>query len=594
VPTMPIIKKESLERLRSRIDLPVLLESYIELKRAGASFKALCPFHDEKTPSFTVQKGDSHYHCFGCGAHGDAIEFLMQKEGLNFTEAVELLADKFQVFLEYEEVGSGPVESKRPLYELMQAAHEFFHTLLLESMEARGAREYLEARGVTTDFLKTFEIGFSLRQSGPLSRYLMKKGFTVEQMSQVGLLRLSDRGARDFFSERILFPIRDGRGRVIGFSGRKYIESTFGGKYINTPETPLFKKSRVLFGLNYSRARIAKERRAILVEGQMDALRLISSGLNLTVAAGGTAFGEGHVEELLRLGVHQVYLAFDSDQAGYDAALKVGHLFQSAGVEVAVLPIAQGEDPDSIVQERGVEAFVDLIEKALPFLEFFISRLSARFSVDSPAGKNEIIRLATQQIRGWNQPVIVHESLKKLALLMQVPEDFVVHLPAQQQTVYKKAERTGSELKFDPDHILESDLLRLLLLIDRSEEEGLYEQVFEKVDRQTFENSDTRELFTLLKERLSDETPPSWMELATALPEESQPLLDHLQKKRINNEKVGDHLKETVHKILERKWLREMEKISQEIQNPGKTEERELELVKAFDEHKRNRPTSVW
>ena len=363
---MPIFTPESLEAVRQKIDLIEVLSVHLDLKKAGASYKALCPFHDEKTPSFMVQKGDSHYHCFGCGAHGDAISFLMSHQKLTFVDAVESLAQRFHINLDYAEstnTASGP--NKIDLKAALNYAADFYHFMLLHTEEGQQALNYLISRGLDLDFILQFQVGLAPKAGG-LFRKIMHARYVKDQtLADAGLiLPAKDGGWRDFFYDRITFPIHDPSGAIIGFSVRKYKEETSGGKYINTSETALFKKSKVLFGLNYSRKRIAKERTAIIVEGQIDALKLIQAGYNLTVAGQGTAFGEGHVKELLRLGIHLVYLALDSDSAGQEAASKIGDLFLREGVEVKVAELPKGSDPDSFLKEKGPEAFGELLKIA--------------------------------------------------------------------------------------------------------------------------------------------------------------------------------------------------------------------------------------
>ena len=308
-----MFKQESLEELRRRIDLVDVLSSYVDMKRAGAYYKACCPFHDEKTPSFVVQKGDSHYHCFGCGAHGDAIAFLMSHLKLSFSDAVENLAERFHVHL--DTVEGRPKEmgpSKQEMRGIMQETAEFYHGYLLHTDEGHAALEYLYKRGIDLDFVRLFQIGLAPRLPQLFHQFVSDKKWDQQLLQRLGLLtqKLSP-----FFSDRILFPITDGVGNVTAFSGRKMREETFGPKYINSPESPLFKKSQTLYGLAQSRKRIAKERKAIVVEGQIDALRLIQEGFNITVAGQGTAFGEEQASQLVKLGAHTVYLLLDGDQA---------------------------------------------------------------------------------------------------------------------------------------------------------------------------------------------------------------------------------------------------------------------------------------
>ena len=270
--------KESIQRLREAVDIIDLISRYVPLKRSGTAWKGHCPFHDEKTPSFTVNKASRHYHCFGCGAHGDAVAFLMEHERFEFKQALEFLSERFGIPLELEQ---GDVDEKGAsrgrLKGVNEAASRFFHAYLLHADEAEGARVYLSKRRFSLSFLQAFSIGYAPATHGLLPRHLKSLGFTEEEMVQAGLLSKHDGRVREFFSERITFPILDAIGNTIGFSARKWREETFGGKYINTSETPLFKKSRVLFGLFYSKKRMMKDRIACLVEGQVDALRSESS-----------------------------------------------------------------------------------------------------------------------------------------------------------------------------------------------------------------------------------------------------------------------------------------------------------------------------
>ena len=463
---MPHFTKDSLETLRQRIDLVDVLSSHIDLKRAGAAYKGLCPFHDEKTPSFMIQKGDTHYHCFGCGAHGDAIQFLMAHLKMNFSDAVESLAERFHVHLEYlEDVETNKGPNKTFLKEALEQACRFYHFYLLHTKEGHEVLHYLYKRGIDLDFINQFQVGLAPKIPGYFRKIMHAKFIKDETMALAGLIAESKDGRwRDFFAERITFPIRDASGAVIGFSARKYREETFGGKYINTSETPLFKKSRVLFGLNYSRRRMAKEGKAIIVEGQIDALRLIQEGFDFTVAGQGTAFGEGHAKELLTLGVSRIYLALDGDSAGQEAAFKIGHLFQCSGVDVRVIELPQGSDPDAFLREKGPDAFSKLLEQPIDYIEFLVKYFSKDYDLRSPTAKNQLVEIIAKQIRHWEQPILVQESLRKLAHLLQVSESSLLLEQNHTPNLYiKKGANIGLQA-IDPDRILELDLLRWLLL----------------------------------------------------------------------------------------------------------------------------------
>ncbi|MCC5831903.1 MAG: DNA primase [Chlamydiales bacterium] len=561
--------KESLEKLRERIDLVEALETHVDLKRAGSAYKALCPFHQEKTPSFVVQKGDTHYHCFGCGAHGDAIQFLMNYLNLSFVEAVESLAERFHLPLERDNHKEGKGIDKRALKESLERASRFFHEFLLFSEEGRPALHYLFQRGISIDFIRRFEIGYA-----PSSSLIFKVIKDEEALAQTGLIHES---GRPFFRERITFPVREHSGRVIGFSARKIREETFGGKYINTPETPLFKKSRTLFGLNHSRRRIAKERRVILVEGQIDCLRLIESGLDLTVAALGTAFGESHVALLKQLGVRQAYLLFDGDAAGAAAASKTGDLFQKAGVEVFVVSLPSGSDPDSFLNRFGTEPLLELLDKAESYLAFQVTFLGREINLNSPAGKAELVKIVKKQMVEWEDPVMVHESLRKLASMVHLPEEMIGFKLNFSPNLYIKKQGTHPFQQFDPDRVLELDLLRWLILMN----EKFHKTAARYLTESHFCVPACRSLFKKIIEKRTVDL------LSLAADLEDPEIIDEILKKKVNRERAEGQFLETVQKILDRKWMQTREEIKREIHSGKYSEEEVLALAKRFDELRR-------
>lgn len=373
---MPHLTEECLLNLRKKIDILEVLNGHLSMQRTGGTYKALCPFHTEKTPSFVVNVGQNHYHCYGCGAHGDAISFLMNYLGMRFTEAVEQLATRFHVPLQYEE---GKVQKNTAALTAhkicLKETKELYQVHLLQSAEGRRAQEYLKKRGLGLDFIKAFCLGYCPSNEEVTLEFFRKKKWKKEDLIQAGLAKEYKGRLRPFFTNRISIPINDVAGNVIGFSARKIDEDVFGGKYINTPETPLFKKSHILFGLSYARRRIVKEKRVILAEGQLDVLRLIHEGLDLAVAAQGTALGKDHVRELLRLGIESAYIAFDGDKAGQEAAIKVGQLLQIEGVEVLVVPFLEKDDPDSYIQKHGRDALIKLLKQSQPFIPFVVNTL---------------------------------------------------------------------------------------------------------------------------------------------------------------------------------------------------------------------------
>jgi len=585
---MALYTKESLDQLRAQVDLVEVISSYVPLKRAGAVHKGLCPFHEEKTPSFGVQAGDSHYHCFGCGAHGDAIAFLMNHEKMSFVDSVDWLAERFGVQLEKEEGGEqrkGPDRTK--MKGALELACELYHNLLLHTKQGHEALHYLYRRGIDLEFIRFFRIRFSLPDRDAFQKVAKGEGYSEEILRGAGLI--TDRG-RDFFSERIIFPITDPFGSVIGFSGRKIREETFGGKYINTPETPLFKKSNVLFGLSYCRREIAKSQKAIIVEGQIDALRLIHEGFNYAVAGQGTAFGADHVKILEALGVKEVFLAMDGDDAGSAAAIKIGDLFQKKGISVSVVPLPEKSDPDTFVKTHGKQAFQELLDRSTDYLPFAVSEMSKGVNLQVPAEKNRLIQKLSDQIRGWDTPVMVHESLRRLAQLTAVPES-VVGVGASPRPMGMKRLGFAGKHVVDPDQILETDLLRWLLL---TTDERLISIILGNVAKDLFLHPVCLRIFLAFTDLHEKGEPCDLISLGSILEkEEEQKVLAEIVQKKVNLEKAEEGIVEVIHRLLIRRWMEEREAIKTKIQSGQCSDEEALQLAKAFDEIKKNQPTVV-
>jgi len=586
-----IISEESLNKLRQRIDLQEVVASHVDLKRFGSSFKALCPFHNEKTPSFIVNKGDSHYHCFGCGAHGDAIAFLMSYLKMSFSDAVESLAEKFGVTLDYlekEKEEKGINKSK--LKEALKEAKRFYHFYLLHTDEGHIALEYLYQRGIDLDFIYLFEIGFSPRSSPIFAQYMKEKGFDLTTLEQVGLYHSSSKAkVKDFFQTRVMFPIKDALGQVVGFSARKIQEETFGPKYINTPETPLFKKSQILYGFSECRKRIAKDKKAIIVEGQIDALRLIQEGFDCTVAGQGTAFTEEHANELIKLGVQEVFVAFDGDEAGRQGAIKVGDFFQKEGVDVKIVLLSEKQDPDSVLREFGPVAFKEHLESAVDYLAYLVSELSKTIDPSTPSGKHQLTLALKKRIRGWNHPLMVHESLKKVAKILDIPEHLIQSKEELSQEVFIKKSGTVTNQEIDPQRILESDFLRWVILYGTKD--GVSEIAVNNISFEELVVPICKKVYSLYLESYQNQNVLDVLSLGMKLQTvEEQLFLSEVLQKRVNGEKAKEGVVSTIKKILERNWLNERERIKIEIQKGLCSQEQAFELAKRFDELRKNPP----
>jgi DNA primase len=356
---MARIKDASVDAVKAAVDMVELVGMYTQPRKAGSRYTARCPFHEERTPSFSINAVDKLYYCFGCGAKGDAIGFVREKEGLDFVQAIEWLADRFRVPLEYEEV-SPEVDARRRrsdrLHALLEQAAAFYERYLWEASAGEPARAYLEGRGLGEEVVRRYRLGLSPIEDRTLLQKAREKGFTDDELTAAGL---RNRRGYDYFRGRLMFPLADVRGRVLGFQARKLRDDDpLEAKYVNSPEGELFQKGAILYGLDQARAAIAKEDQAIVVEGQTDVMALRQAGLERVVASMGTALTERQLKELSRLTRH-VTLCFDGDAAGETATLRGMDLAIAQGLDVRVVPLPAGVDPAD-----AADRFVQLLAKA--------------------------------------------------------------------------------------------------------------------------------------------------------------------------------------------------------------------------------------
>lgn len=390
------IPQQILDDLLARIDLVELIDRRIPLRKTGRNYSACCPFHNEKTPSFNVSPDKQFYHCFGCGASGNAISFLMDYERLAFREAVAELARQTGVSLP-ETIAAGPDTRYEALYPLLVEADRFFRRQLRQHPQRQRAIDYLRGRGLDGVTTRDYGIGYAPPGWGNLCLTLGKQGYSERAMETAGLVIARDQGGGvyDRFRDRIMFPIRDRRGRTIGFGGRALDDSP--PKYLNSPETPVFHKSRQLYGLyELQRQRNARHTRVLIVEGYMDVLALAQHGIPYALATLGTATTSEHLQALFRLSDDLVF-CFDGDRAGRDAAWRALELILPLlrdGRRVAYLFLAEGEDPDSLIRQIGRETFEQRISTATPLSDYLLEHLTARTDLASVDGRARLVELA--------------------------------------------------------------------------------------------------------------------------------------------------------------------------------------------------------
>jgi DNA primase len=375
------INESVIEEVKSRIDLVDLISSYgVAVKQLGGSVKACCPFHNEKTPSFHINQAKGFYHCFGCGESGDAIKFVQKQEGLSFIDAVRKLAGQCGLVL--EERADPEAGRRKRLFALMAELANFYHRCLDRIREAERARAYLAERDLAAVAKDAFLLGYAPAGISVILKWAEKNKFTLEELEAAGVVkgpsRPGDRGYHRF-GGRLMFPIRDRQGRVVAFSGRQLVEQKNSGKYVNSPVTPIFKKSSVLFGFDRAARHIAAapHREAIVCEGQIDTIRLHVSGFPVAVASQGTAFTEEHVKMLKKV-ADQVTLVFDDDAAGHKAAIRTAGLFLAAEMPVRVVSLPEGDDPDSYLRKHPAEDFQKLLDDAESIMSFQVRAEKAK------------------------------------------------------------------------------------------------------------------------------------------------------------------------------------------------------------------------
>lgn len=395
---MPRIAEESIRKVADASDIVEIIQGYFPLKRAGTSWRAICPFHKEKSPSFHVNPSRQSFHCFGCGAGGGVFRFVMDYEHLDFPSAIRKLAQRAGIVLEED---NDPAEQHRRdlrgrLMELHRETSAWFHLNLLRNRDADHAREYLKKRGIPKETAVAWQIGYAPAGWETLRNWALEKGFTREELLQGGLLTVregDERGGYDRFRDRLMFPIRNDYGEVIAFSGRILNDSQKEAKYVNSPETPIFSKGRVLFGLDKSKRPMIEAGEAVVMEGQIDLISAFEQGVTNVVAPQGTAFTPEQAR-LLRRFVERVILCFDSDTAGQNAVEKSLPSLLSAGIAVKVASLPKGEDPDSLIRRQGVEAFREILRGSVDFFDHAIDRAervaSERYGAFGPREKASV------------------------------------------------------------------------------------------------------------------------------------------------------------------------------------------------------------
>ena len=490
---------ELIEEVRSRNDIVDVISGYVRLTKKGSSYFGLCPFHNEKSPSFSVSREKQMYYCFGCGAGGNVFTFIMEYENYTFVEALKMLAERAGVELpemEYSKEAKEKADLKVSVLEVNKLAAKYYYAQL-KTDHGKLAHEYLTKRKLSEETITAFGLGYSNKYSDDLYRYLKTKGYSDEVISKAGLISIDERkGVYDKFWNRVMFPIMDVNNRVIGFGGRVMGDAK--PKYLNSPETIVFDKSRNLYGLN--RARTSRKPYFLICEGYMDVIALHQAGFTNAVASLGTALTSGHAS-LIKRYVNEVYLTYDSDEAGTKAALRGIPILKEAGITAKIIRMDPYKDPDEFIKNLGAEAFEERIHKARNGFMFSLEILEKDYDMNSPEGKTEFYNEVAKRLCNFEEEIernnyieavaqayhLGYENLRKLVGKMAVKSGLATPAVRPKQAAGKESHR-------EDGNITSQKVLITWLLED--------ERIFTQIKKYITPKDFTEELYTTVAELL--------------------------------------------------------------------------------------------
>jgi len=517
-----LIPPETIDQIIAANDVVDVIGSYFELKRAGTMYKALCPFHQERSPSFTVNPQRQIFKCFGCGAGGNVLRFVMNYENLDFVSAAKKLADRANIKIEQTEMTAedqARYSMRRRLLALHAEVADFFHFQLMKKPSAQIARDYLKSRGIGAEVAKSWKIGYAPDSYDAMREFASRQGFTDEELVASGLVKLRDEDQPrgdfyDRFRARVMFPICDRDGNVIGFAGRVLDKEAKAAKYVNSPETMLFTKGAVLFGLHKSMRALLDKKSAIVCEGQLDLITAFEHGIQNVIAPQGTAFTDKQAHILKRY-VTEVVLCFDADVAGENAAAKslVHLLAENIAVRVAEMP--EGEDPDSMIRGQGAEAFMERINAAKDFFDCQLERMARRPEFATPRGKVQAARKMAEWISLIRDAMLRETVLLKVALRLEISSQELARLLRAPKEKPAEAE-SGTIAEAAANHLADP-IIRLLAKValrDTAAREYLREEPW---DRMLADDPDAELLVKILGADIEVDNPASFHVFLTSL-----------------------------------------------------------------------------
>jgi DNA primase len=545
----------AIDEVKQKTDIVEVVGQYVSLTKSGRNFRGLCPFHSEKHPSFFVYPEQGSWHCFGaCATGGDVFSFIMKKENIDFGEALRQLAEKAGVSLPTRPEPGAKREEKERLYQINEAAAQYFHDLLLNSPAGEKARNYVAGRGLSADTVARFNLGFSLNSWEALKQHLTDIGYATEELSTAGLIKEGEGGKLyDYFRNRLMFPICDLKGKVTGFGARALDDSM--PKYLNSPQTPVFSKSHTLYGINLAAPAIREKDTTVITEGYMDVITAHQNGFANVIASMGTAVTEPQINTLKRLSKN-IVLALDADEAGEEAMLRCVGYENTLNAEVKVITLPKGKDPDDVIREDPA-GWQQLLDKALPVIDYTFDMITTGLDMTRARDKTLATDRLLPIIAEIKNPIRQAHYLQKLARLVNVDErrleaELARLKPAPSR--YRGKEPTAKAAGQTPRPTLSSPVEEYCLaLLLQYPELKRYQQ---QPAPEHFENSENREIFTGWRQ--ADDLPALKAKLDPTLWEHLDYLLDYLKKKEVPTNQIEQRYADCALN-LRKKYLQSLE-----------------------------------
>ena len=564
-----------LEQIKTRVNLVDLIGESVTLKKAGRNFKGLCPFHTERSPSFIVSPDRQIWHCFGCGKGGDHFTFVMELEHMEFSEALRLLASRAGVTLATTPQQSAREKEREELIRVHRLAQEFYSYLLVKHPIGNRAREYLQERGMIPELITTFSLGFAPNAWDNLAKYLSKKKISYQTMAQAGLIMRGRNGWYDRFRNRVMFALKNHRGETVGFSGRLLDGEVKEAKYINSPETPIYIKGEQLYGLEVTKEAIRKANNAIVVEGEFDVISSFHAGITNVVAIKGSAFTETQVSLLKRF-TDRVTLALDQDSAGEAASRRGIAIAESAGLDIRVVTIPEGKDPDEAARQHP-ELWKNAVADAAPYYDFMLTSAVKRFDLADPYGKKKVSDEFIPVLFKITNSIVQGHYSKKLADLLGISETAVSQaLEKFERTQGRKitAESAApTPVRLSREEQLEEHLLAFTL--QNTELTQALEMVTAEIDPTDLMHPVVKKIFMAMIDHLSQSAVLRLSEIAAVMPTELKSTFDRLSLVNLeefeNAELLGKEFVKTIALTRRQILRRSIKALSNEINQAQKS-----------------------